>query len=131
MFDVGPFGEFASCYCAVREEGCIVRVLLDSVRWEELVWGYLKDCWVCDFGWDEGSGVVGVVGCDSLRLGEEIFSTDVVAGFVELVALCFEFLGHGLCVGEAWASSSLICSPMWGGPPYKVRSNRSGYYSSS
>jgi hypothetical protein len=34
-------------------------------------------------------------------LGEEIFGTGVVAGFEELVALCFEFLGHGLCVSEA------------------------------
>jgi hypothetical protein len=61
---------------------------------EELVGEYL------DVGFaTEGSGGVGGVGrvgCDSLRLGEEIFGADVVAGFEELVALCFEFLGHGL-----------------------------------
>jgi hypothetical protein len=63
---------------------------------EELVGEYLHVGFAT-----EGSGGVGGVGCDSLRLGEEIFGTDVVAGFEELVPLCFEFLGHGLCVSEA------------------------------
>ena len=84
-------------------------------------------------GLGEGGGGVGGVGCDGLRLGEEIFGTGVVAGFEELVALCFKFLGHGLCVSEALGFCDLF-PKMWGGPPYKVRSDRSdrsGYYSSS
>lgn len=60
---------------------------------------------VCDFELGSEGRIARSVGCDSLRLGVEVFSTAVVPGFEELIALGFEFLRHGLCVGEAFGFS--------------------------